>query len=350
MVPRLATHRILGPEDLEPSDPRMKVVGVLNPGVAQLGETTWALVRVAEAPVEAEPGCVASPRFDPGRGLVIDQLPEAEYDLSDPRTLRRKSDSRLRLRFISHLRLLRSDDGLRFDPGERARLVPETPAETFGLEDPRITEIGGTFYITAVAVSPHGVTTGLWSTTDFERFHRHGTVFCPDNKDVVLFPEKILGGYVALHRPMPAMAFGTPHIWIARSPDLVHWGAHEPVLRGNDTFYRDRIGGGTPPLRTPEGWLTLYHGSDKRHGQSGAGVYSASALLLDAHNPRKVLRQSREPVMVPTEPFETRGFVPDVVFPTAVLERAGRYRVYYGAADQCVGVAEYDPAEPTAAG
>ena len=96
--------------------------------------------------------------------------------------------------------------------------------EEFGLEDPRITQIGDRFYITYVAVSRHGPATALASTTDFKTIERHGIIFCTENKDVVLLPERIGGEYVAIHRPVGDMPFSRPEMWTARSPDLIHWG------------------------------------------------------------------------------------------------------------------------------
>src|SRR5258708_37360122 len=145
----------------------------------------------------------------------------------DIRVVQRKRDTLVRLNFISHLCVVRSRDGRRIDSIEPTCLRPENQYEEFGLEDPRITRIGDTFYITYVSVSRHGVATALASTADFKAFKRHGIVFYPENKDVVLFPEKIGGHYYALHRPNAATRFSKPEMWLASSDDLVHWGQHE---------------------------------------------------------------------------------------------------------------------------
>ncbi len=342
MIARHFTHCMLKPEDIKPSNDRLKIVGTFNPGVIDTGEQTLLIVRVAEQPVETRAGYLPSPRIDPHEGYCVDWLEADQTDsLSDSRVYIDKRTGKIRLRFISHFRVFHSRDGKTIDNYEARIIYPEGGYEEYGIEDSRITEIGGTYYITYVGASGHSVATCLMSTTDFAAFKRHGVIFCPDNKDVVLFPERIVGDYIAFHRPMPMMTFTSPKIWLARSPDLLHWGGHEQLITGNSAYLRDRVGIGTPPIRTDKGWLTLYHGSAKAHGETGAGVYTAGALLLDIDNPKAIVAQSPEPIMTPIEDFERVGFVNNVVFPTAVVERDDAFHVYYGAADRCVGVTAF---------
>ena len=345
---RLFTRCMLTPKDLRPSDPAVRVVGVLNPGVSEVGGRTAILARVVEQPLEQRSGMLPSPRYGDNQRLVIDWLAAEDCDLSDPRLYVSKKTGLVRLRFVSHLRLFWSDDGqtiCKDDPGQ-VTILPEDGYETYGIEDPRITTIDGMHTITYVGVSPRGVCTMLMSTTDFVHFKRHGVIFCPDNKDVVLFPERILGQYIAMHRPMPSMRFMPPQVWLARSSDLISWGGHQQ-LAGLDSSgnSRDRVGGGTPPVKTRAGWLTIYHGSDKQPDQDGAGTYTAGALLLDLDNPAKIVGKSDGPIMIPREDFEREGFVNNVIFPTAVIERGDELHVYYGAADQCIGVCGFKTAE-----
>ena len=322
----------------------MRVVGCFNPGAAVRDGEVILLVRVAEEVIERRDGLLPSPRIDSHGRLVVDWLAADHYDLGDPRVYARRKDGRLRLRFISHLRVVRCGSGRTADPRAGGGVIlPEGPYEEYGIEDPRITRIGATYYITYVAASRHGVVTCLMSTSDFESFQRHGIIFCPDNKDVVFFPEKVAGRFLALHRPMPAMKFSTPHIWLARSPDLRDWGAHEQLTSealASDDGHSDRIGGGTPPIRTDHGWLTIYHGAEKSPQDPGVGVYTAGALLLDGQHPERIVAHLN-PIMVPTEPYEPRGFVDNVVFPTAVVEEDDHYLVYYGAADENVGLTAF---------
>jgi predicted GH43/DUF377 family glycosyl hydrolase len=178
----------------------------------------------------------------------------------------------------------------------------------------------------------------LASTTDFKSFTRHGIVFPPENKDVVLFPEKIAGDYWALHRPNPAQHFSPPEMWIGSSSDLIHWGNHAPFLGSTGQWDADRVGAGTPPLRTADGWLEIYHGA-ARPGESGVGAYVGGALLLDLRNPRHVLAGCGQ-VLTPQAEYDREGFVPNVVFPTGIVEQGENVLVYYGACDSVTAVVE----------
>lgn len=354
MLDRLFTHCMIRPDDITPSNDSMRVVGVLNPGAAAFGKGVVLLVRVVEEPVEKRDGILASPRVDPDKGTVTDWLKESDYKTDDPRLVTHNITGHLRLRFISYLKVVHSRDGKTPDSLDGPVITPQGPDEIYGIEDPRITQIGNTYYITYVAVSPFGISTALMSTIDFMSFRRHGTIFCPDNKDVVLFPEKVMGEYVALHRPSGSARFSPPEIWLARSPDLIHWGTHKRLLGADQSTLQDRIGGGTPPIRTREGWLSIYHRSEKSRRDAAVGVYSGHTLMLDLDNPARVIGHSEKPVMSPAEPFERSGYVDNVVFPTGIVERDDAVLVYYGAADECVGVTAFsrealiDSATPTA--
>jgi predicted GH43/DUF377 family glycosyl hydrolase len=263
----------------------------------------------------------------------------------DPRVVKKKSDGLVRLTFISHLRVVRCGDGRAVRRITAARFLPESGLEEFGVEDPRITILDGRVYFTYVAVSRHGAGTALASTTDFESFERHGMIFCPENKDVVLFPERIGGEFVALHRPNAATPFCRPEMWVARSRDLIHWGRHECLHSGGGEWETGRVGAGTPPVRTDDGWVEIYHGNRQPTERGEVGMYSTGVLLLDLENPAKILRRTASSIFEPTAAFERNGFVPDVVFPTGVVETSTSYLVYYGAADCCTAVVEFDRAE-----
>ena len=222
---------------------------------------------------------------------------------------------------------------------------PWDESEEYGVEDPRITYIDGRYWITYVAVSCHGAATALASTTDFRTFQRHGIIFHPENKDVVLFPEKIGGAYFALNRPRVRTEFSRPEIWIARSPDLIHWGAHQHVDTGGGDWQSGRVGAGAPPFRVPGGWLEIFHGNRHPTQPAEVGTYYGGALLLDADDPARVLRRTPEPFLVPEMDFEVNGFVPDVVFPTGVVQEGDTLLVYYGAADTSTAVAEFSQRE-----
>jgi predicted GH43/DUF377 family glycosyl hydrolase len=345
LLKRQFERLLLRPHDIEPSRADFEVVGVFNPGAIAAHGEVILLVRVAERPRERRPGFTPLPRFSPGEGLVIDWVDDNSLEVLDPRVVRRKADGLVRLTFISHLRVVRSSDGRAVTELTSHRFVPESDIEEFGVEDPRITALGDRFYFTYVAVSRHGAATALASTTDFCRFERHGVVFCPENKDVVLFPERINGEYAALHRPNAATPFCRPEMWVARSPDLIHWGRHACLHGGGGEWETGRVGAGTPPVRVADGWLEFYHGNRHPTRPGEVGTYATGALLLDSTDPARVLRRTQSSIFEPSAEFERSGFVADVVFATGIVELGNSYLVYYGAADSCTAVVEFSKGE-----
>ena len=341
MINRQFQNLLLRPDQIAPSREDRRVVGTFNPGATEIDGEVVLLVRVAEQPVEGRTGMVALPRGDVSGEGVVDWIPEEEIDFIDPRVVRIKDSGLVRLTFLSHLRIFRAGDGRSIESFRGTRFDPHPPQEEFGVEDPRITRIGDKYYFTYVCVSRYGVSTALASTKDFNTIDRHGVIFHPENKDVVLFPETIGGEYVAIHRPYPGTQFSPPQMWLARSPDLLHWGRHEPILMSTSEWESDRVGAGPPPVRTPEGWLLFYHGHNRHKRTQGVGQYAAGALLLDLNNPTQVLAKSEEPLLVPETDFEREGFVPNVVFPTGLVETEDSFLVYYGAADTYCGVVEF---------
>jgi predicted GH43/DUF377 family glycosyl hydrolase len=340
---------LLSPADLKPLRDDFEIAGVFNPGAIRAGSEVVLLVRVAERPRERRPGFIGLPRWDRSAGLTIDWVSERELDPIDPRVVKRKADGLFRLTFISHLRVVRCGAGRSVEEVTADSFLPSSELEEFGVEDPRITAIEGRFYFTYVAVSRHGAATSLASTTDFRSFDRHGVIFCPENKDVVLFPERINGHYVALHRPNAATPFCRPEMWVARSPDLIHWGRHECLHGGATAWETGRVGAGAPPVRARDGWIEIYHGNRQPTKPGEVGMYSTGVMLLDGENPAKVLARTESSIFEPTAEFERRGFVPDVVFPTGIAEAGESYLVYYGAADSCTAMVEFQRDELLAA-
>jgi predicted GH43/DUF377 family glycosyl hydrolase len=130
-------------------------------------------------------------------------------------------------------------------------------------------------------------------------------------------------------------------MWVARSPDLVHWGAHAPLAIAGGDWQSGRVGAGTPPVRVPDGWLEIYHGNRHPTQPGEVGAYYGGAILLDPDDPARVRRRSPGPFFMPEAEFERAGFVPNVVFPTGVVREQGTLLVYYGAADAFTAVAEF---------
>lgn len=332
---RFDTNPLISPRDAEPLAPGFEIIGTFNAGAVRVGEEVLLLVRVAERPLP-EPGCVAYAAWDPETGgVTARQLPldTPGLDLSDPRVV--CLHGQVLLSSISHIRIARSRDGVRFSMEEEAAIAPEGLLEEYGVEDPRITPIDGRFIVNYSAISSVGISTVLAETQDFRSFRRLGAGFCPDNKDVAVFPERIGGLYVAFHRPSSGFS-PRPAMWLATSPDLVHWGNHTYLMgprRGE--WDSSRIGCGAVPIKTEKGWLEIYHGVDRN------GVYSLGCVLLDLEDPSKVLARSREPVLRPEAPYEREGFVPNVCFACGAVETDdGRLLVYYGGADTVVCGAE----------
>jgi predicted GH43/DUF377 family glycosyl hydrolase len=329
---------LVRPADVSPSSDNFELIGTFNPASAQTADGVVLLVRVAERPRQGRPGLTGLPRWQPGQGILIDWVPNDAHELIDSRILRRKTDGLTRLPFISYLKTMRSNSGEQIDDFDGPVFAPDSALEEYGVEDARITPLEGRYYFTYVAVSRHGVATALASTDDFRKFDRHGVIFGPENKDVVLFPERIGGQYVALHRPSGSAGFSRPEIWIAKSPDLRFWGDHQHLRIVGERWNSARIGAGPPPIRVEEGWLVFYHGCSRPQRPTEIGVYSASVLLLDHDDPSRILRHSASPLLTPELDFEREGFVPDVVFPTGIVEKDRELLIYYGAADTCTAV------------
>lgn len=341
MIQRQFSACLARPSDVPPSCDEMDVIGVFNPGAVQTDDGIVILARVAERPVEHRPGQIGLPRYEPGGKLVIDWFDDEAINGVDPRVVELKETGALRLTSVSHLALLHSADGRSIDSIAPTRFMPELIDETYGVEDPRLVRVGDTFYLTYVAVSPGGAATSLASTQDFETFTRRGVIFPPENKDVLLFPEKLDGMHMALHRPVGDMKFSPPSIYFATSPDLVYWGGHRRLIGGSGPWDSSRVGGGLPPVKTSLGWLEMYHGKARPTHVDEVGVYSAGLAVLDEHAPWTVTHKTRGPVMVPEQDYETHGFVPNVIFPTGVVKRDDLWQVFYGAADCNMGVVEY---------
>jgi len=326
-----------------PSSPDLEVVGVFNPAATRHNGETVLLLRVAEAPRNLPADEVAAPVYDVNTGTIeIKRWSRATQglDLSDPRMIGVKG--REWLTSISHFRVARSADGIRFKISPIPAMVPATEYEAYGIEDPRITTIGDTYWVNYTAVSSYGIATALASTRDFKVFERHGVIFSPDNRDVTIFPERVGGQFAALHRPMPSGGgLAKPTIWVARSSDMLSWGNHEFVAATRDARWDDaKIGGGAVPFRVQLGdgrdaWLVIYHGVT-----TSPPAYSLGALLLDPNALTRVLGRSREPIMRPEAKYESEGFFGGVVFTCGALVDGDQVRIYYGAADGVTAVAD----------
>jgi predicted GH43/DUF377 family glycosyl hydrolase len=285
-------------------------------------------------------------RYEENPVLTAADWPSPVNAVFNPAAVRHDGETLLLVRVedrtgISHLGLARSADGLsgwRIEPEWALLADTGSELERHGIEDPRITRVGDEYLVTYTAYSSGGPLVCLAATRDFRAYERRGAILAPENKDAALFPEPIGGQFAILHRPVASSA--PPGIWIGRSPDLTHWGDHEPVLPAGakGAWDSSKVGLGPPPLPTAEGWLLLYHGV--RETAAGA-IYRCGLALLDRDHPERVLSRSASWVLAPEAAYERIGDVGNVVFPCGwtLLEDGDTLHLYYGAADSCVCVA-----------
>jgi predicted GH43/DUF377 family glycosyl hydrolase len=335
LAKRFAENPLLKPADLKPSTAGLKIECLLNPGIFEFEGRTWMIVRVAERP-EQRDGVISFPVLtaDGRMDIVSIKKDDPELVADDPRVITYKGNDYLTT--LSHLRVLTSDDGVKFyEPENYPSQFGRGPLETFGIEDCRVSKIGRKYYLTFTSVSENGVGVGMRTTENWRDFESHGMILPPHNKDCALFEERIGGKFFALHRPS-SVDLGGNYIWLAESPDGIHWGNHKCLARSREGMWDSaRVGAGAAPIRTDKGWLEIYHGANEK------SQYALGALLLDLNDPSKVLARSREPIMVPTAPYELTGFFGNVVFTNGHVVKGDTVHVYYGASDEVVCAATF---------
>jgi len=250
-------------------------------------------------------------------------------------------------RGMSHLTAARSAngvDGWTVDPQPTLSPDPEHwPEELWGVEDPRITYVPelDRYMIAYTAYARGGPGVALASTDDFIHFERYGMIMQPDDKDACLLPRKIDGRWALIHRPMGSlMGHLTGHMWISYSHDFVTWGGHKLMMEARLGGWWDanKIGLSCPPIETPQGWLTLYHGV--RRNAAGS-IYRLGLALFDLANPELCVKRCDEWIFGPEEHYERRGDVDNVVFPCGytIAPDGDTVRLYYGAADTTIALA-----------
>jgi beta-1,2-mannobiose phosphorylase / 1,2-beta-oligomannan phosphorylase len=330
IINRFAENPIIRPGDLKPSMSGMQIECLLNPGVFEFNNKIWLLLRVAETPKQEE-GKVSFPIYNASGKIEIRTFAKSDpnLDFSDPRVISYKGQDYLTT--LSHLRLVCSTDGIHFtQPDGYPPIFGDGKYEAYGIEDCRVSKIDDTFHLTFTAVSSLGVGVGMISTTDWKNFDRKGLIFGPHNKDCAIFEERINGKYYALHRPSSPQLGGN-YIWIAESPDLVHWGKHQCIATSRKGMWDSaRVGAGAAPIKTSEGWLEIYHGANEKHR------YCLGALLLDLKDPSKVIARSAEPIAEPTAPYELTGFFGNVIFTNGHIVKGDEVKMYYGASDEVI--------------
>ncbi|MBN1327079.1 MAG: glycoside hydrolase family 130 protein [Candidatus Cloacimonetes bacterium] len=230
--------------------------------------------------------------------------------------------------------------------------IEKVKEKIYHLYDPRITKIDTEYYIMFSLDMESGCRLGLGKTMDFAKFEFMGIVSDHDNRNGVLFPEKINNKFLRLDRPnlieMDSGLKSGNAICLAESLDLLHWKSCGTVAEGRAHYWDELIGAGPPPIKTRQGWLVVYHGI-ALHYQP---IYQAGVMLLDLQDPLKVIGRSRVNILEPREIYELVGQVPNVVFPSGAIcssqddegfvTSESEILIYYGAADTSVCRAETD--------
>jgi beta-1,4-mannooligosaccharide/beta-1,4-mannosyl-N-acetylglucosamine phosphorylase len=221
----------------------------------------------------------------------------------------------------------------------------------YHIYDARITKIEESYYIMFAMDLDGGCRLGLAITDNFRDYRYLGMVSDEDNRNGVLFPEKINGKYMRFDRPNKVQLKEGPvsgnTIFLSESEDLLLWKLVKPVMEGRFHYWDENIGSGPPPVKTREGWLHIYHGVAMHFASSN--IYQAGVAIHDLNDPAIVLNRGRYNILEPRELYELTGQVPNVIFPSGMIveefDNEGFARmnskvfVYYGAADTVVGVA-----------
>ncbi len=247
-----------------------------------------------------------------------------------------------------------SDDGISWSAQPKP-WIEWKDSEVQRAYDPRITVIDGRCYLCFAVDTRHGVRGGIAVTDDFDKWDLL-SLSAPDNRNMVLFPEKRDGKFMRLERPFPIYGRGAPEnfdLWFSDSPDCCYWGNTQLVLGSEQVPWANaKIGPGAPPVKTPEGWLAVFHAVtiDKSRelpawDANWFKTYTIGLMLLDPRKPWIVKGMYQEPLMVPEEKYEIEGFRGNVLFPGGlILEDSGEVKIYYGAADtvECFATAQVD--------
>ena len=235
--------------------------------------------------------------------------------------------------YISNLCLATSEDGYNFTKYKSNPIIkPTRSEEKRGCEDPRITKIGDTFYLTYTAYEScdkkkgHKISLALATSRDLIHWKKHGSIL-PNIKSGYIYPEKIGGEYL--------MFVGDSNIWIAKSRNLKDWKLDKKhFLKPRKTKFDSKLVEVGPPfIEINDKIIMIYNSANNEL------IYSPSFLVLNKRNPTKILYRHDKPILTPDEQFELFGKVNNVIFAEGIVKFKNKYFLYYGGADKCVGVA-----------
>ncbi len=349
---------ILTPDDIDLSrsplaghlNAETYVLGAFNPGLTRLPNgNLLMLVRVAEAlRTPIFDGHVHAIRWDSGR-YGLDAWPLELANTADPRkfTLHGGGWKIMALTSLSWLLPVElTPDGLgRVAIHYDKAIAPENSLQCYGVEDPRISKVDGRFLMTTCSVSPERHSTTLYSSENGLDWVFEDIVLDHQNKDMLIFEGRINGEYWAQTRPLGDLYFAYPpgsewragpSINLASSKDGLYWKPHrQPGIRPHSgTVATARMGGGTPPILTPDGWLTLWHGVEPKEI---VGIYRTYWSILDKDDPSRVIRTNHLPLIEAdpelTRPIEAQIYIRDVVFTTGIADGGDHYIVASGEGD-----------------
>ncbi|MBB4619562.1 glycosidase [Sphingomonas abaci] len=331
-------------------DAETYVLGAFNPGLTRLANgNLLMMVRVAEAlrqPIRD--GHVHAIRWT-AEGYRLDGWPLALVDTADPRKFMMRGGGWKVMALTSLSWLLPvelSPDGTAVVAVHYDRAIaPTTDYQCYGLEDARISRVDGRYYMTTCSVSPERHATTLYTSDDARDWALEGIVLDHQNKDMLIFEGKVGGKFWAQTRPLGDLYFAYPpdsewrpgpSINLASSPDALHWKPYDkPGIRPHAaTVATARMGGGTPPILTERGWLTVWHGVEP----SGVvGVYRTYWSILDREDPSITVATDHAPLLEPapalTEPLKELLYLDNVVFTTGIAEQEEFFVVASGEAD-----------------
>jgi predicted GH43/DUF377 family glycosyl hydrolase len=330
------------------------VLGAFNPGMTRLPNGNLLLmVRVAEAlRTPISDGHIHAIRWQGdgvGGDYVLDAWPLEFVDTSDPRKFMMRAAgwkvmALTSLSWLLPVELSADGRGVVAVHYDRA-IAPRAPYQCYGVEDARISKVGDRYLMTTCSVSPERHSTTLYTSEDAVEWTLEGIVLDHQNKDMLIFEGLIGGKYWAQTRPLGDLYFAYPpgsewragpSINLARSPDALHWKPYDqPGIRPHSaTMATARMGGGSPPILTDAGWLSLWHGVEPL---GVVGIYRTYWSLMDKDDPSQVIRTSDAPLIEPapalTEPLKALMYLDNVVFTTGIAEANDHYVVASGEAD-----------------